>query len=66
GRPRTFEVQHHKGPTCPELKSDYEVSHEPCWAKMRRCSSKLGNEGQEESMDLRPGIKPARQTERPA
>lgn len=29
----TFEVRHHKGPTCPELKSDYEVSHEPCWAK---------------------------------
>lgn len=65
GNTLTFEVQHHKCHTCPELGPNVKFRMEITGPNEARLW-KLENEGQEKNKDLGPGLKLVRRTQTPA
>jgi hypothetical protein len=65
GNTLTFEVQHHKCHSCPELGPNVKFRMEVTGPNEARLW-KLGDEGQENNKDLGPGMKLVRRTETPA
>lgn len=65
GNTLTFEVQHHKCHTCPELGPNVKFRMEVTGPNEARLW-KIENEGPEKNKDLGPGLKLVRRTETPA
>ena len=65
GKTLTFEVQHHKCHTCPELGPNVKFRVDLVGPNEARLW-KLENEDQEKNKDLGPGLKLVRRTESPA